>query len=92
MATENECRDYEKCGFVRWRIDRPDVHIAVLPENGDCGKSVDTCGRLCENIPAGINLSVESYGPHTSEEIELGFPEIPSNRERPRRLIGGGHE
>lgn len=91
MATPEQCPEYSRCGFVQWRIDRPDLHIAPLPENGDCGKSVVLCGRLDKSPHPGIKLSVEDYGPQTDEELRIGFPEIPNTNGRPpRRLVGSG--
>jgi hypothetical protein len=88
MATSKECPQYEICGFIKWRRERPDSHILPLPENGDCGKDVDLCGRLDRDVP----INIEKYGPQTRDELEIGFPELPNNNNRPkRRLVGGGH-
>ncbi|EKE13422.1 MAG: hypothetical protein ACD_13C00021G0024 [uncultured bacterium] len=91
MSTSKECPLYNECGFVKWRIERPDSHIPPLPKDGDCGKPAVTCGRLEESHPVGISLSVTDYGPKTYEEIVIGFPEIPNENGRPpRRLVGSG--
>lgn len=88
MATRTECEHYEECGFVKWRTEKPDGHMTPLPENGDCGKKIEECGRLNPNVPTDIS----AYGPKFHSELELGFPEIPNRNNRPRRrLVGGGH-
>jgi hypothetical protein len=88
MATSKECPQYENCGFVKWRIERPDLHILPLPENGDCGKAIIVCGRLDSGVP----IMLEKYGPETREEFDISFPELPNKNNRPtRRLVGGGY-
>lgn len=88
MATKTECPMYSDCGFVKWRRERPDLHITLLPENGDCGKPTIDCGRLHSNNP----IKVDTYGPQTREEFDIALKEIPNKNGRPpRRLVGGGH-
>lgn len=87
MATESECPFYVKCGYVTWRTERPDPHIAPLPEDGDCGKVVTNCPRV--NHPN--LLAPETPGPQTDEELRIGLPTIPNPHNRPeKRLSGGG--
>jgi len=87
MATFVECPEYANCGYVKWRKERPDLHMPPLPESGDCGKLITACGRLNPAVP----FAVETYGPLTREEIDASFPELPNKNGRPkRRLIGGG--
>jgi hypothetical protein len=88
MATETECPLYDKCGFVKWRKERPYGGMTPLPENGDCGKIAVDCGRVNPEVPRGAEI----YGPIFRGEIELAFKEIPNKHgRRPRRIVGGAH-
>jgi hypothetical protein len=87
MAKENECPFYGDCEYIRWRINRPDPNMLPLPDNGDCGKNVNLCGRLNRNVP----INVTDKGPRTDEEIKMAYPLLPNENGRPqRRLTGGG--
>jgi hypothetical protein len=87
MAIRTECPFYDVCGFVNWRRQRPDSSMVPLPADGDCGKDVSLCGRASNIVPIDVSL----YGPQTREELEITFPELPNNNNRPkRRLVGGG--
>lgn len=88
MATPEQCPFYNNCGFVKFRKERPDKHSPVLPENGDCGKSFQTCGRADPIIP----ISLEAHGPVTHEEIKIVYPEIPDKSGKKHRLVGGAHK
>jgi len=89
MATPQECNCYGECGYTKWRIERPYAGIAPLPEDGDCGISLEACQRLHPQIP----ITIDTYGPQTHRETVVAFPELPNeNGRRPRRLPGGGHQ
>lgn len=86
MATPEQCKFYDKCGFVAFRKDRPDMHTPPLPENGDCGKSVQTCGRANPIVP----IDIKQYGPVTREEVDVVYPEmVDSKTGKKHRLVGG---
>lgn len=83
-----KCPEADNCGYLRWRKERPDLHMRSLPENENCEIPPDLCQRLHPNIP----LAVEKYGPLTEREITTVFPPILNTSNRsPRRLVGGGH-
>jgi len=104
MATTEQCPAYEKCGFVAWRQKRPDSHMPLLPEDGDCGKdSQENCPRYKylvgnEEYRAQANQvfrvenTLTNEGPISDEEVKIAFPSRPNNNNRPeRRIIGGAH-
>lgn len=70
MATREQCPEYENCGFVKYRLQRPDRQMQPLPENGDCGKDVDICGRLNPLFP----FKVEAESPENGDEAEIVYP------------------
>ncbi len=89
MATPSQCPEYEKCGFVEWRKQRPDGHMTPLPEDGDCGISAETCGRRNPAIP----INPITPGPYFRSEIDITFPTIDNKNNRPKkRLVGGGFQ
>lgn len=62
--------------------------MTPLPEDGNCGKLVEDCGRVNPSVPRNHTL----YGPVFHGEIKLAFQEIPNKHNRsPRRIVGGGH-
>jgi len=88
MAKEIECPFYSICGFVKWRVERPDSHTPPLPQDGDCGKIAAVCGRINSEVP----IDPEKYGPQTSDEIKIGFPAISKDNGRVRRLVGDNED
>lgn len=86
MAIRTECPFYDICGFVGWRRQRPDLNMVPLPDDGNCGKDVNVCGRASVLVP--INPTI--FGPQTREELEITFLEIPNNNNRPKKRLPGG--
>ena len=104
MAISEQCPAYEKCGYVKWRHARPDLHMLPLPPDGDCGKEVNKCPRYeyattnNEKLHNKINdiYHVENAHIHelpiTDEESKIAFPLLPNENNRPfRRFSGGAH-
>ncbi len=85
MATPEQCPFYNECGFIKFRKERPDKHSPALPEDGDCGKPYQTCGRPNPNIP----IKLEESFPVTREEIEIVYPECVEESGEKHRLVGG---
>jgi hypothetical protein len=95
MATHEQCPEYENCGFVKWRRERPDLHAVPLPEDGDCGIDPEKCMRLHLNrAPKNLinKLMIETYGPATNQEMEVSLPEIYTKNGRSSRIVGGGNQ
>lgn len=86
MATPEQCPFYDKCGFVHFRIEHPDAHSPVLPEDGDCGKPYNSCGRANPVVP----IDIEAPGPVTWDEIDIIYPEtVDPHSGKKHRLVGG---
>jgi len=46
MSAENKtCPFTSECGYIKYRANRPDIHIPPLPDNGSCGKNIEDCPR-----------------------------------------------
>ncbi len=88
LVRREDCPSYSQCGFVQWRKDGANSGATPMPEDGDCGITMDECLRLNEAIPS---VPLEKYGPQTSVEMEVSFPLIPNDDGRPEeRIVGGG--
>lgn len=87
MATKEQCGGYDICGYVKWRKERPYCGMAPLPPDGDCGKNIEQCGRMDNDIP----IHIEAYGPQSDSEMRDTFPEVVGDSGHIRRLVGGAH-
>jgi hypothetical protein len=86
MATKEQCEYYDRCGFVKWRASGINNQALALPNDGDCEIDLSRCSRLAPHVP----ISIEDFGPKTTEEMETSFPLIYNDHGRPPKRIEGG--
>jgi len=77
MAKPEQCDNYNQCGYVRWRRNKVNLMAQPLPEDGDCGISVNVCLRNYGFIP------VSEQRAATDTEMRAGFPNLKNGRSLP---------